>query len=136
MFLFVASVVDPKPSPAADPAGTPALPLTPGGRGDDRPGAVSRDQVQRALLSRPHPEGWPSLGLIEGTEYYLLIHGSPNGPRYTVCTLTGRILQADLPADEVYRAFPTVDVEGMRLEPAVLPIAPDGPALMLAEPRE
>ncbi len=138
VFGLVASVVDPRPSPGADPVGTPVLPVTPGGSKSDQGSAASRDKVQRGLLARPHPSGWPALGLIEGLDYYVLIHGSPEGPRYTVCSLGGRILQADLPADEVYRAFPTVDIEGMRLEPAVLPVAPmpDGPALMLAEPRE
>ena len=95
-----------------------------------------RAETQGALLSRRHPKGWACLGLMEGAEYYVLIYGSPEGPRYTVCTLSGRTLQSDLPADDVYRAFPTVDVEGMRLEPAVLPTAPDGPALMLADPQD
>lgn len=131
VFLFAASVVDPRQSPAADPL-SPPMARTAAGKNTE----PTRDEVQRGLLARKHPLGWPVLGLIEGVEYYLVIHGSSEGPRYTVCTLTGRVLQADLPADDVYRAFPTVDVEGMRLEPAALPLTPDGPALMLVDPRD
>ena len=74
---------------------------------------------------------------LSGVEYWVLIYGSPDGPRYSVCSLDGRLLQADLPADEVYKAFPTLDVEGMWVDPpngAEPGAAGMNKALMLAEP--
>jgi len=126
----VASMVEPRLSPAGDRGGRGGAGFAAGG-GAEVQSAAMRERVQRSLLAIRHPQRWPSLGLIEGVEHYVLIHGSPAGPRYTVCSLGGQILQADLPGDEVYRAFPSVDVEGMRLEPAPMP---DGPMLMHADP--
>jgi hypothetical protein len=127
VFVLVASVVDPQLSPAKEPDQAASVPaLT----------AKQREQVERMLVSRVHPKGWKSLGFLEGMDYYTLAYSSPDGPRYTVCSLSGRVLLADMPADDVYRAFPTLDLEGMRLDPAHLPMSPDGGPLMLAEPRD
>lgn len=131
VFALVSSVIEPRPSSAREPNLHAAQPTSWGQPTVDNYDPATRDRVQKKLLDTPHAQGWPALGLLEGVEYYVVIHGSPEGPRYTICSLQGRVLQADLPKDDVYRAFPTLDVEGMRLEPAEVP---DGPVLMLADP--
>lgn len=127
VFVLVASVVDPQSSPASPGDMVVNVPHL----GTDR-----QQAVEQRLLARRHPMNWPTLGLLEGPEYLTLIHSSPDGPRYTICALNGRVLLEDLPADDVYRAFPTLDLAGMRLDPADPPGAhlPDGGALMLADP--
>ncbi|MBX3386853.1 MAG: hypothetical protein KF768_09805 [Phycisphaeraceae bacterium] len=87
--------------------------------------------VSAQLAKLPHPAGWPCLGLLRGSSQLVVIHGSPDGPRYSVYTLAGRLISPDLGADEVYREFPTLDIEGLRLEP----IGDHGP-LMLYSPRD
>lgn len=130
VFVFVASLVDPQSSPAGQTDMAVNVPhLT----------EAQRQLVEQRLLARRHPRHWPVLGLLEGPEYYTLIHSSPDGPRYTVCALNGQVLLADLPADDVYRAFPTLDVSGMRLDPPDLPPGgeaqrQESEALMLADP--
>lgn len=130
VFVFVASLVDPQSSPAGQTDMAVNVPhLT----------EAQRQLVEQRLLTRRHPRHWPVLGLLEGPEYYTLIHSSPDGPRFTVCALNGQVLLADLPADDVYRAFPTLDVSGMRLDPPDLPsggepLRPESEALMLADP--
>lgn len=125
VFVLVASVVDPQSSPAGQGDLAVRIPQL---------SAAQRQAVEQRLLARRHPHGWSSLGLLEGPEYYTLIYSSPDGPRYTVCALSGQVLLADLPAEDVYRAFPTLDLAGMRLDPADLPQRPDGQPLMLADP--
>ncbi len=127
VFVLVASVVDPQSSPA--------------GQGDlavnvPHLNAAQLQAVEQRLLARRHPMNWPTLGLLEGPEYLTLIHSSPDGPRYTVCALNGRVLLADLPADDVYRGFPTLDLMGMRVDPPdpAGSMRPDGEPLMLADP--
>lgn len=68
-----------------------------------------------------HPKGWKLLGSLQGKQFLVRAYASPEGPRYTVYSIKGELLQADLPADEVYRAFPDVDLENMQLEPGVTP---------------
>jgi len=60
------------------------------------------------------------LGTFQGREHMVKCFASPDGPRYSVYTLDGRVLQANLPADEVYRAFPDIDLSTLRADP------PDG----------
>ncbi|MFN7021087.1 MAG: hypothetical protein ACK4WH_07135 [Phycisphaerales bacterium] len=120
-FLLLASVFDPDPSSANDhhvPGVT-----------DTSPRRTA--EVVDHLLSRPHPRGWPNLGMLQGMDYFVLVHGSPNGPRYTVCSRLGEVLEPDLAADEVYRAFPDLDIPGMRLDPDA---GAASPPMMLAEP--
>lgn len=66
-----------------------------------------------------HPKGWKLLGTLQGKKYLVRAYASPEGPRYSVYSTAGQLLQADLPADEVYRAFPEADLQNMRLEPGV-----------------
>lgn len=120
-FLLLASVFDPDPSSAYDHH----VP----GVADTSPRRTA--EVVDHLLSRPHPRGWPNLGILQGMDYFVLVHGSPNGPRYTVCSRLGEVLESDLAADEVYRSFPELDIPGMRLDPDAG--AASSP-MMLAEP--
>jgi hypothetical protein len=125
-FVLVASVVDPQLSPAKTPEAMNMPPVL---------SSEDREHVERMLAARAHAKGWRLLGVLEGIDYYTLAYASPDGPRYTVCALDGRLLLADLPAGEVYRAFPTLDLENLRLDPADLPLAPEGGPLMLADPQ-
>jgi hypothetical protein len=99
LFLGVASVI--KPPPRASTAALTPLPA-PSAEGL---AALARGQTPGALI-----------GTLEGAEHRVLCHASPAGPRYSVFTLDGRLLRADLPADAVYREFPGLDLENMRLE--------------------
>lgn len=116
-FAVISSVIQPGASQAEPLAVDP---------NDERITAVG---TQLARL--PHPAGWPCLGLLRGTNQLVVIHAGPEGPRYSVYSLRGRLISADLAPDEVYREFPDLDVEGLRLEPSTQ----DGP-LMLYLPRD
>jgi hypothetical protein len=120
-FLIVASFVEPRPSTASDERLAPVLLVS----------AADQARIAQSLLTRAHPRGWPALGMMEGADYIVLMHGSPEGARYTVCARAGAVLAEDLPADQVYREFPSLDVGGMRLEPADMG---EARPLMLADP--
>lgn len=120
-FLFLASAFNPAPSTASD-AFVPGIV-------DDSPRRTG--SIIDALLSRRHPKRWTNLGMMEGAEYLVLVYGAPEGARYTVCSLQGEVLAPDLAAEEVYRAFPDINIPGMRLDPAS-DGAPSAP-LMLAD---
>lgn len=122
-FALVASVIQPMGSSASPEEFTPA-----------RAGAANDPaEVVRSLVHLKHPRGWALLGVLAGREYYVLVHSSPEGPRYSVFGLNGRLMEADLAGDDVYRSFPNLDVPGMRFGPE-MGKSMDQP-LMLAEPR-
>lgn len=105
LFLGVASVIKPPPRsasanvpPAVSPFGAPA------------PTHPPRTEAA-------HPKGWKLIGTLEGTQHMVRCWATPDGPRYSVYTLSGQLLQADLPADEVYRAFPDIELENLRADP-------------------
>lgn len=105
LFFGVASVV--KPPPRAASASGLGLP---------QPSGPAANRLS------DHAEPGRLLGTLEGREYLVKCYASSSGPRYSVFSLDGRLLQGDLPADEVYRAFPGVDLESMRLEPGAGPL--------------
>lgn len=113
VFLGVASIIKPQPQQAS---------ATP------EPGPVEPSKLEtkagRHALPQ-HPQEWKCLGFIEGREYVVIAFASPEGPRYTVKSREGAVLQRDLPANEVYRAFPDIDLENLRVDP------PEGDLLML-----
>lgn len=138
-FLGIASLV--KPDPRSASANAPASSTTPAttlhnlsgntpAQGSRLDGARSSDVSQR-LASTPHAKGWKLLGELESVEYRVLMHASPDGARYSVYTLDGRLLQSDLEGDDVYRVFPALDLKPLQDAPA----KNDGP-LMLVTPRE
>lgn len=106
-FLALSSLVEPQPSAASDHHVPPVSNITP----------RKAEEISRALLQRQHPSRWPGLGLLEGTDYLVLMYGSPKGVRFTVCSRLGEILEEDLPAADVYRSFPDLDIPGMQLDP-------------------
>jgi hypothetical protein len=72
-----------------------------------------------------HPKGWKLICTLMGTEHMVRCWASPDGPRYSVFTMDGRLLQADLPADEVYRGFPDIELGNLRADrPTGHPAAP------------
>jgi hypothetical protein len=108
MFLGVASIIKPNPRDAG------ASVLTSGSRSSASPVAHAEANSTGAP---DHPKGWKLLGMLEGREHIVKCWASPEGPRYSVYTLDGRMIQADLPADEVYRGFPDVDLPNLRTDP-------------------
>lgn len=75
--------------------------------------------------------GRPLLGSLKGKDYTVWIYSSRTAPVYTVVSGDGRILQEGLEVDEVYRAFPDLPIDSMRLDPAE-----GSTKLMHVEPRE
>lgn len=133
VYATVASVVRPDKSSAAQPGGptiTPAKQL-PG----IRAGGSGADRNSRANNPTTAPErnarGWRLLGELVGGENLVWVYGSPDGPRYTICTADGRVLQEDLAPEDVYRSFPKLDLTDMRLEPR--PDGSTGEPLMTAD---
>lgn len=57
------------------------------------------------------------IGMLEGREFRILIHHAEASPRYTICTPDGRVLREDLEAEDVYREFPTLDLQRLYLDP-------------------
>jgi len=57
------------------------------------------------------------LGILESRQHTVHCFQTSEGVRYTVYTRDGRLLQKDLPADEVYRAFPDVDLQTLHADP-------------------
>jgi hypothetical protein len=106
VFLGIASVVNPNGprTASADPFSTPPRTST-----------------------TTHPKGWKLIGTLVGTQHEVRCWATPDGPRYSVHTLDGCLLQDNLPADEVYRAFPDVDLEHLRADP------PSGGPIMMAD---
>ena len=68
-------------------------------------------------MKAAHPKGWKLLGTLEGREHILKCWDTTDGPRYSVHTLDGTLIQDDLPADEVYRGFPDIDLPNLRMDP-------------------
>jgi hypothetical protein len=63
------------------------------------------------------------LGEVEGRNYTLQVFAGPTGPLYTVRGPGGQVLRERLTADQVYAAFPDLDVRslhaGMDVPPAL-----------------
>jgi hypothetical protein len=123
VFLFAASIFNPALSSASDDPVPGVMKLTP----------RQTAEVIDGLLRREHPKHWPSLGMMEGADYLILMYGSPRGPSYTVCSRYGDVLEQDLSADDVYRSFPDLNIPGMRLEPGE---SGGSTPLMLADPAD
>lgn len=123
-FLLIASVVEPRGTVAAEQVQGPVTQITP----------REAEQISQTLLARQHPARWPVLGMLEGTDFLVLIYGSPHGPRYTVCSRLGELLAEDLEPADVAREFPDLDIPGMKFDPISMPAdATTGP-LMLVDP--
>jgi len=67
--------------------------------------------------SMPIVEASLLLGTLECREYRILIHHADPVPLYTVCSPDGRVLRENMEAGDVYREFPTIDLERLRFEP-------------------
>lgn len=103
LFIGAASVI--KPDPQGAQAGTnPTI---------DDPSTTRGGPRQVA----DHPKGWKLLGTLEGREHILKCWGTNDGPRYSVHAPDGRLIQDDLPADEVYRGFPDIELPNLRVDP-------------------
>lgn len=110
-FALVASLIRPGES-SAQMEDHPAANLRSFDRSTDDPAAVVR-----SLVRLRHPQGWPLIGALAGMDYIVLVHGADEGARYSVYTSSGKLMRADLMADEVYREFPSLDLPGAHLQP-------------------
>ena len=109
-FLGIASVVNPNGPRNASAGGTNTFAAT-------------------QVLADTHPtRGWKLIGTLLNAEHEVRCWATPQGPRYSVHSLDGRLLQDNLVADDVYRAFPDMDLERLRADP------PNQRTLMLADP--
>ena len=137
LFLSIASLIKPEPRTASavpnESASAAPRPRISGNAA--RLKSLDRDDasedISRRLSQTPHPKGWRLVGQLEGRENRLLMFASPEGPRYTVYSLAGDLLAPDLAADDVYRAFPDLDLSTLHDLPAS-----DGKAIMLVTPIE
>ncbi len=97
-------------------------------------GAVAWGQVGGTDQAAVAIAGVPglSLGQFVGAEYRVIVTATPEGPRYTVCTHGGKVLQDGLAAAELHRAFPGLDLDKAVVDPSAEPalsplmIADDG----------
>lgn len=104
LFIGAASVFKPEPQ---------------GARASTNTNPHTTALMRAALPTLPlHPKGWKLLGTLEGREHILKCWGTNDGPRYSVHALDGRLIQDDLPADEVYRGFPDIELPNLRVDPA------------------
>ncbi|MFG0274152.1 MAG: hypothetical protein ACF8QF_03755 [Phycisphaerales bacterium] len=103
-FVAAALLVEPSPSPAGN------------ARSMDAPADLD---AETEATDEQAPDR-VSLGALEGLEHSLLIHATPEGPRYTLLDPLGNPIATDLPADEVYRVHPDADVDRMIAGPLML----------------
>jgi hypothetical protein len=98
VYAVVSSIVRPYSSNASPPGPTPAKQLP-----AIRAGGAGAERSSKARPSDAAPEqnsrGWRLLGELVGAEHRVWLYSSPNGPRYTVCTGAGKILQENLEAE-------------------------------------
>ncbi len=130
LFLGVASVIKPSPRGAAAAEGGSNNPefkielrkafVHPGDANSTNPNGMESAKLptaRQAVAEATHPKGWKLIGTLEGREHMLRCWATPDGPRYSVHTLNGRLIQDELPADEVYRGFPDLDLSNLRADP-------------------
>lgn len=118
LFVAVGSVIDPGRSEAQVDGAAPTHLIA----------GASDEAWPRGLLSMP-----ALIGVLESPDFRILIHAGDPDPLYTVCTPAGRVLAAELRADQVYREFPMIDPTKLRVDP---PDTRDEGPLMLAWPMD
>lgn len=97
------------------------------GRAEETPGAAGPATGPRAPAV--DGKGRKLLGSLVGSNWHVWIYSDPTGPMYTVANSRGQVLAEGLSADDVYRRFPDLPIDRLRLIPA------EG-ALMLADPKD
>ncbi|MBX3356912.1 MAG: hypothetical protein KF745_00640 [Phycisphaeraceae bacterium] len=104
VFAAISSVIRPSDS-SADPlhARTPKPTLGPAPAVFKAP---DRDALGNMLI-----------GQLTSADHLVLAYATREGPRYTVCALDGTVLESNLMADDVYRVFPSLNIENMVLDP-------------------
>jgi hypothetical protein len=110
-FLGIASVVKPPPQSAS---ASPSVTVAHAERRPAPSGKLREEGAAPAAQFPDHPQGWKLIGLFRGRQHEVRAYASPEGPRYGVYGLDGTLLQADLPSDEVYRAFPDIDLNNLQ----------------------
>ena len=132
-FLGIASLIkpDPRSASAYENGATPIHPAAHAPNINGRSMQGDSHDILVALSMQAHPQGWRLIGSLEGTEHLVLVYSSPNGPRYSVFTLQGRLVAGGLEAGEVYRVVPELDMTTLRDLPES-----DGKPLMLVTPQD
>lgn len=72
------------------------------------------------------PQAGAVVGTLVGREYIVRIVATQSGPRYTVSTLSGQVLQTNLDAGALAKAFPGLDPSNLRAAPGALMQADTG----------
>lgn len=62
-------------------------------------------------------QGRASLGVIVGPSLFVWVYGGTEGVRYSVVDLQGQVLASGLTADQVYGAFPEINIPEMEFGP-------------------
>lgn len=90
--------------------------------GFDPAGSRGSPSAPRPIaIPQPHlfdPHGRPLLGELIGRDAIVRIYDSPDGPRYTICDLSGDVMAEGLTPSEVAERFPQIDLHRLILEPA------------------
>ncbi|MBL0921156.1 MAG: hypothetical protein IBJ10_03395 [Phycisphaerales bacterium] len=71
------------------------------------------DPIAPAGAPKAFGTGRPSLGTLTGGDYTIEIVPHPDGPRYTVYDRNGEKIADQLPAEDLYRIAPDLDVTGL-----------------------
>lgn len=107
-------------------SGAPALPAVP------RAAAVQPAPLPEGTSGKAPPrdrDGRWLLGTLVGVQHEVWIYSDGVQPRFSVADRAGTLLQQGLAADEVYRSFPDLPVDSLRMQ-----IVPGG-AIMHADTR-
>lgn len=121
----------------AGPQASSAAPAVGRGSAAPMPVATPHEEGESEASTQPKPSGKapardpsgrPLLGTLVAERYEVWVYAEGTEPRFSVATREGRVLQQGLTVDEVYRSFPDLPVDTLRME-----IVPGG-ALMHAYP--
>lgn len=98
-FVGVATLINPTSSLARAVRNASGFPLANGKPGAGLPAAAQTDRL--------------SLGTLEGHEFRVSIFAASDHPSYSVVNAAGQAVALDVPADEVYKHVPEMDVRSM-----------------------
>ncbi|MCB9840978.1 MAG: hypothetical protein H6809_04945 [Phycisphaeraceae bacterium] len=66
----------------------------------------------------PYDEaGRANLGIVVGPALFVWVYGGEDGVRYTIADVRGQVLASGLTANEVYGAFPEINIPEMQFGP-------------------
>ncbi|MEZ6233569.1 MAG: hypothetical protein R3B68_05215 [Phycisphaerales bacterium] len=88
---------------------------TPSGGTVDASGLAGHTGIPEPL---PYDEaGRANLGIVVGPALFVWVYGGEDGVRYTIADVRGQVLASGLTANEVYGAFPEINIPEMQFGP-------------------